>query len=158
MTWTGVTSLEPNCLGFLGWSVLGLRELGACGRQGASTMNLECLLPSRYRQDNLRIGINNPLNLSIYIILYIHIQFGRSVLSDCLQPHESQHARPPCPSPTPGVHSNSRPSSQWCHPALSSSVVPFSSCPQSKSTYWIVQGSLLNTLWSFVKRKPKENR
>ena len=45
--------------------------------------------------------------------------------------HESQHARPPCPSPTPGVHSDSRPSSQWCHPAISSSVIPFSSCPQS---------------------------
>ena len=47
--------------------------------------------------------------------------------------HESQHARPPCPSPTPGVHSDSSPSSQWCHPAISSSVVPFSSCPQSLS-------------------------
>ena len=52
-------------------------------------------------------------------------------LTDSLQPHESQHTRPPCPSPTPGVHSDSRPSSQWCHPASSSSVVPFSSCPQS---------------------------
>ena len=52
-------------------------------------------------------------------------------MSDSLQPRESQHARPPCPSPTPGVHSDSRPSSQWCHPAISSSVVPFSSCPQS---------------------------
>ena len=52
-------------------------------------------------------------------------------MSDSLRPHESQHARPPCPSPTPRVHSNSRPSSQWCHPAISSSVVPFSSCPQS---------------------------
>ena len=48
-----------------------------------------------------------------------------------LRPHESQHARPPCPSPTPGVHSDSRPSSQWCHSAISSSVVPFSSCSQS---------------------------
>ena len=48
-----------------------------------------------------------------------------------LQPHEPQHARPPCPSPSPGVHSDSRPSSPWCHPATSSSVVPFSSCPQS---------------------------
>ena len=55
----------------------------------------------------------------------------RSVVSDSLRPHELQHARPPCPSPTPGVHLNSRPSSQWCHPAISSSVVPFSSCPQS---------------------------
>ena len=58
---------------------------------------------------------------------YISVQFSRSVVSDCLRPHESQHARPPCPSPTPGVHSDSHPSSQWCHPAISSSVVPFSS-------------------------------
>ena len=58
-------------------------------------------------------------------------QISRSVVSDSLRPHESQHARPPCPSPTPGVHWDSRPSSQWCHPAVSSSVVPFSSCPQS---------------------------
>ena len=58
-------------------------------------------------------------------------QFSRSVVSDSLQPHELQHARPPCPSPTPGVHSNSHRSSRWCHPAISSSVIPFSSCPQS---------------------------
>ena len=58
------------------------------------------------------------------------VQFSRSVLSDLLQPHESQHARPPCPSPTPGVHSDSHLSSQSCDPAISSSVVPFSSCPQ----------------------------
>ena len=59
------------------------------------------------------------------------VQFSRSVMSDSLQPHESQHARAPCPSPTPGVHSDSHPSICWCHPAISSSVVPFSSCPQS---------------------------
>ena len=59
------------------------------------------------------------------------VQFSHSVVSDSLLPHESQHTRPPCPSPTPGVHSDSRPLSQWCHPAISSSVVPFSSCPQS---------------------------
>ena len=59
------------------------------------------------------------------------VQFIRSVVSNALRPHESQHARPPCPSPTPGVHSDSRPLSQWCHPAISSSVLPFSSCPQS---------------------------
>jgi len=59
------------------------------------------------------------------------VQFSRSVMSDSLRPHESQRARPPCPSPTPGVHSNSCLSSQWCHPAMSSSVIPFSSCPQS---------------------------
>ena len=59
------------------------------------------------------------------------VQFSSSVVSDSLQPHELQHARPPCPSPTPRDHSDSRPSSQWCHPAISSSVIPFSSCPQS---------------------------
>ena len=59
------------------------------------------------------------------------VEFSHSVVFDSLQPHESQHIRPPCPSPTAGVHPNSRPSSWWCHPAISSSVVPFSSCPQS---------------------------
>ena len=59
------------------------------------------------------------------------VQFIHSVVSDSLRPHESQHTRPPCPSTTPRVHSDSRPSSQWCHPAISSSVTPFSSCPQS---------------------------
>ena len=60
----------------------------------------------------------------------IDFQFSRSVMSDSLRPHESQHARPPCPSPIPRVYPNSCPSSWWCHPAISSSVVPFS-CPQS---------------------------
>jgi len=66
-----------------------------------------------------------------WTLLNCTLQFSHSVVSNSLQPHESQHARPPCPSPTPEVHSNSRPSSRWCHPAISSSVVPFSSCPQS---------------------------
>ena len=59
------------------------------------------------------------------------VQSSHWVVSDSLKPHESQHARPPCPSPTPGVHPDSRPLSQWCHPAISTSVIPFSSCPQS---------------------------
>ena len=63
----------------------------------------------------------------------ISVQFSRSVVSDSLWPHELQHTRPPCPSPIPGVHPNSCPSSRWCHPAISSSVIPFSSCPQSLS-------------------------
>ena len=64
--------------------------------------------------------------------IIIHsVQFSSTVVSDSLGPHESQHARPPCPSPTPRVYPNSCPSSGWCHPAISSSVVPFSSCPQS---------------------------
>ena len=61
----------------------------------------------------------------------LSVQFSRSVMSNSLRPHESQHARPPCPSSTPGVYSKSCPLSRWCHPAISSSVVPFSSCPQS---------------------------
>ena len=76
------------------------------------------------------------IEMSIFIKNFIYesfssVQFSCSVVSNSLRPHESQHARPPCLSPTLGVHSDSRPSSQWCHPAISSSVVPFSSCPQS---------------------------
>ena len=59
------------------------------------------------------------------------VQFSRSVVSDSLPPHELQHARPPCPSPTPGIHPNPCPLSWWCHPTISSSVAPFFSCPQS---------------------------
>ena len=70
---------------------------------------------------------------AFYYYQFSSVQFSLSVVSDSLQPDESQHARPPCPSPIPGVHSDARPSSQWCHPAISSSVVPFSSCPQSLS-------------------------
>ena len=66
-----------------------------------------------------------------YIHWFSSVQFSRSVVSDTLWPHELQHTRPPCPSPTPRVHSDSRPLSQWCHPAISPSVIPFSSCPQS---------------------------
>jgi len=72
-------------------------------------------------------------------------------MSDSLRPHESQHARLPCPSPTPGVHSDSRPSSQWCHPAISSSVVPFSSCPQSLPASESFPMSLLFVLLKFLK-------
>ena len=90
-------------------------------------------------------------------------QFSRSVVSDSLRPHESQHAGPPCPSPTPGVHPDSRPSSQWCHPAISSSVVPFSSCPQSLPASesfpmsqlfaWGGQSTGISALASFLPKK-----
>ena len=76
-----------------------------------------------------------PLVIASEVVLLNYmvssVQFSHSVVSDSLRPHESQHTRPPCPSPTPRVHSDSCPSSWWCHPAISSSVVPFSSCPQS---------------------------
>ena len=76
----------------------------------------------------------NALNASYLSPSFSSVQFSQfscSAVSDSLRPRELQHARPPCPSPTPGVHSASHPWSQWCHPAISSSVVPFSSCPQS---------------------------
>ena len=68
---------------------------------------------------------------SCYNILFISVKFNHSVVSNSLRPHEMQHARPPCPSPTPGVHPNLCPLSRWCHPTISYSVIPFSSCPQS---------------------------
>ena len=78
------------------------------------------------------VDLPNPgIKLMRYLVQFSSVQFSHSVVSDSLQPHESQHARPPCPSPTPGVYSNWCPLSRWCHPAISSSVVPFSSCPQS---------------------------
>ena len=95
----------------------------------------------------------------------ISVQFSRSVVSDSLRPHESQHARPPCPSPTPRVHSDSRSSSQWCHPAIPSSVVPFSSCPQSLPASesfpmsqlftWGGQSAGVSALASFLPKKPQ---
>ena len=90
-------------------------------------------------------------------------QISHSVLSDSLRPHESQHARPPCPSPTPRVHSDSSPLSQWCHPAISSSVVPFSFCPQSLPVLeyfpmsqlfaWGGQSTGVSALASFLPKK-----
>jgi len=69
--------------------------------------------------------------VSRVILIFSSVQFSFSVVSDSLRPHESQHTRPPCPLLTPGVYSNSHPSSQWSHRTISFSVVPFSSCPQS---------------------------
>ena len=75
--------------------------------------------------------IKEIMCMQIPFKLQSSVQFSRSVLSDSLQPHGRQHARPPCPSPTPRAYSNTCPSSQWCHPTIPSSVVPFSSCLQS---------------------------
>ena len=91
------------------------------------------------------------------------VQFRSSVMSDSLRPHESQHARPPCPLPTPRVHPDSRPSSRWCHPAISSSVVPFSSCcqsqpasesfPMSQLFAWGGQSTGVSALASFLPKR-----
>ena len=103
------------------------------------------------------------INLWTYDLHMSSVQFSHSVVSDSLRPHESQHARPPCPSPTPGVHSDSHPLSQWCHPVISSSVVPFSSCPQylpvsesfpmSQLFAWGGQSTGASALASFLPRK-----
>ena len=77
-----------------------------------------------------RLCLSGYLKKSI-LFIFSSLQFSRSVVSDSLRPHESQHTRPHSPSPTPRVHPDSRPLSRWCHPAISSSVTPFSSCPQS---------------------------
>ena len=80
-----------------------------------------------YKSSEVSLGTQ----LTQLAIQHCTVQFSRSVVSNSLRPHGLQHARPPCPSPTPGVYSNSCHLSQWCHPTISSSVVPFSSCPQS---------------------------
>ena len=94
-------------------------------------------MPGEFQQRSLvgpspwghRVGHDWATNT--FTFLFSSVQFSRLVVSDSLRPHELQHARPPCPSPSPRVHSNSCPSSGWCHPATSSSVIPFSSCLQS---------------------------
>ena len=113
-----------------------------CGAHSASLSTLNCLQGhvesqqlQKYEIQSLLRQMANILDKYQFVVdgsfTGIPVQFSRSVMSYYLQCHELQHARPPCPSPTPGVHSNSCPSSWWCHPAISSSVVPFSSCPQS---------------------------
>ena len=107
----------------------------------------------------------------LWSVYHVHLgkirsdQISRSVVADSLWPHESQHARPPCPSPTPGVHSDSRPSSQRCHPAISSSVITFSCCPQSLPASesfpmsqlfaWGGQSTGVSALASFPPKKPQ---
>ena len=102
-------------------------------RQRIMSDNL-CFLPLQFHEyfrEFNRVYSRLHTMISNQGIALFSVQFSRSVVSDFLRPHESQHARPPCPSPTPGVHSDSHPWNQWCLPAISSSVVPFSSCPQS---------------------------
>ena len=89
----------------------------------------------------------------IFLFLICSVQFSRSVVSHSLRPHGLQHSRPPCPSPTPGVYSNSCSLSQWCHPTISSFVFPFSSCLQSFPASGSLQMSqffaLVAKVWEF---------
>ena len=88
-------------------------------------LDMEQQTSSKLGEENVKAIYCHPASAS----MQSSVQFSHSVVSDSLRPHELQHSRPPCPSPTPGVHSNSCPLSPWCHPAISSYVVPFSSCP-----------------------------
>ena len=107
-------------------------------------------------------GVTNK-QAKIFNFISYSVHFSCSVVSDSLQPHKSQHARPPCSSPAPWVHSDSCPSSQWCHPAISSSVVPFSSCsqslpasessPMSQLFVWGGQSTGVSALASFLPKK-----
>ena len=118
--------MDCSVLGYMGFSSAGLLEWIAISFYRGSFQPRNWTYISRV--------IVNQLSFS-------SVQFSHSVVSNSLQPHESQHARPPCLSPSPGVHSNSHPSSRWCHPAISSSVIPFSSCPHSlpasESFQWV---------------------
>ena len=87
--------------------------------------------------------------LNVTIIQFGSVQFSHSVVSDYLPPYESQHARPPCPSPTPGVYSNSYPLTQWCHPAISSSVSPSPPAPNPSQHQGLFQG--VNSLHEVAK-------
>ena len=111
-----------------------------------------------------------PLHITLWVFYlnekFSSLQFSRSVVSDSLRPHELQHTRPPCPSPTPGAHSNWCPLSWWCHPAISSSVILFSSCPQSlpASEYfpvsqlfaWSSQSNGVSALASFLPKNTQD--
>ena len=123
-----------------GWSVLSLL-LTQEKRKNVGTQTLAhdyySFICNSQKLETTQISINRSVDKYIVVLrneLCIHatsVQFSCSVMSDSLRPHESQHARPPCSSPTPGVYPNPCPSSRWHHPTISSSVVPFSSGPQS---------------------------
>ena len=110
------------------------------------------------------VKITSPLENANTTVSSVH--FSRSVVSDSLRSHELQHTRPPCPSSTPGVHSDSCPSSWWCHPSISSSVVPFSSCPQflpasesfpmSQLFTWGGQSTGVSSLASFLPKNTQD--
>ena len=149
MTFLSLDILPPHHLSGLPWS--------SVGKESACNTGEPSLISGLGRPPGERIrlptpvfwprefhGLHSPrghkesdmtkwLSLYQYLLIWLFssVQFSCSVMSDSSRPHESQHARPPCPSPSPGVHSDSRPSSPWCHPAISSSVALFSSCPQS---------------------------
>ena len=148
-----------------------LRKKNSAG--GFRYLTWDCT--TKLQKDIFELSLNNPFTNRTFLQMkllpasaewnfsFSSVQFSRSVVSDSLRPRELQHARPPCPSQTPGVHPDSRPSSQWCHPAISSSVVPFFSCPQSlpasesfpmsQHFAWGGQSTGVSALASFLPKK-----
>ena len=108
--------------------VAGWSWLKACHDIQGSDEKQRAIVENHLHKDDVEESIYVSVRVCV---LCSSAQFNCSVVSDSLRPHEPQHVRSPCPSPTPRVHPNPCPSSRWCHPAISSSVVPFSSCPQS---------------------------
>ena len=155
----GALHWEPWCCSFLSFDV---KPLTLCGC--FFIYKIEAPMGLKFQIQVLWLSLGKRKTDHMVWQLFSHlIQFSCSVVSDSLQPHELQHTRPPCLSPTPRVHSDSRPSSQWCHPVISSSVVPFSSCPQSLPASqsfpmsqlfaWGGQSSGVSALASFLPKK-----
>ena len=119
-------------------------------------------LNRHFLKEDIQMAKNHVKSISLFSL----VQFSCSVVSDSLRPHKLQHTKPPCPSPAPGVHSNSCPPSRWCHPAISSSVVPFSSCPlslpasesfpMSQLFAWGGQSTGVSALASFPPKKSQD--
>ena len=141
----------------LAWRILGMGEPGGLPSMGSHRVGHNWI--------DLAAAAARSFVQSYFFNFLSSVQFSRSVMSDSLRPHELQHARPPCPSPILRVHSDSRPSSWWCHPAISSSVAPFSSCPQylpasesfpmSQLFTWGGQSTGVSALASFL---PKQSQ
>ena len=116
----------------------------------------------QYLGNSFVVLYQHPINISVLKFSFLtgawnvcSVQFSHSVASDSLRPHESQHTRPPCPSPTPGVYPSPCPSSRWCHPVISSFVIPFSFCPQSFPALGRIFFSLISNESTLCMRWPK---
>ena len=159
VTKVSFTSSHPIWISF--FPFLGVWKLSQLKQETEAIVRLN-LFASYTSVTTILLGLVLSSLKIILMYMFSSVQFSRSVVSNSLRPHESQHARPPSPSPTPEVHSDSCPLSQWCHPAISSSVVSFSSCPQSLPASVFSNESTLRMRWpkycsfSFSIIPPKE--
>ena len=142
-SWDTIVLSQRHCKDPLGHAFMGLIVGGLwfLGAQDLLAVRELCHQQTTLQYFPSNMWRGSRFGMLPYAVVIVLVQFSRSVMSDSLQPHEPQHARPPCLSPTPGVHPNPCLLSQWYHPAISSSVVPFSSCLQS----FPASGSFLRT-------------